>query len=99
VVGIFYTGSPLDESLTYTFLETARRFYDVSDVINGISVRLSDFNRDREVAAEIKKRVIRQKAGQKQILQSFKQSLSKALRITSFLASLSLLLLLALSVP
>jgi lipoprotein-releasing system permease protein len=55
VVGIFYTGSPLDESLTYTSLETARRFYDVSDVINGISVRLSDFNRDREVAAEIKK--------------------------------------------
>jgi lipoprotein-releasing system permease protein len=55
VVGIFYTGSPLDESLTYTSLETAQRFYDVSDVINGISVRLSDFNRDREVAAEIKK--------------------------------------------
>jgi lipoprotein-releasing system permease protein len=55
VVGIFYTGSPLDESLTYTSLNTAQRFYDVSDVVNGISVRLSDFNRDREVAAEIKK--------------------------------------------
>jgi lipoprotein-releasing system permease protein len=55
VVGIFYTGSPLDESLTYTYLDTAQRFYDVSDVVNGISVRLSDFNRDREVAAEIKK--------------------------------------------
>ena len=55
VVGIFYTGSPLDESLTYTYLDTAQRFYDVSDVINGISVRLSDFNKDREVAAEIKK--------------------------------------------
>lgn len=55
VVGIFFTGSPLDESLTYTSLNTAQRFYDVSDVVNGISVRLNDFNRDREVAAEIKK--------------------------------------------
>jgi lipoprotein-releasing system permease protein len=55
VVGIFFTGSPLDESLTYTSLNTAQRFYDVSDVVNGISVRLNDFNRDREIAAEIKK--------------------------------------------
>lgn len=55
VVGIFYTGSPLDESLTYTSLSTAQRFYGVSDVINGISIRLNDFNRDREVAAEIQK--------------------------------------------
>jgi lipoprotein-releasing system permease protein len=55
VVGIFNTGSPLDESLTYTSLDTAQRFYDVSDVVNGISVRLRDFNRDREIAAEIKK--------------------------------------------
>lgn len=55
VVGIFHTGSPLDESLTYTSLDTAQEFYDVSDVVNGISVRLSDYNRDREVAAEIKK--------------------------------------------
>ncbi len=55
VVGIFYTGSPMDESLTYTSLGTAQRFYDVSDVVNGISVRLKDFNQDREVAAEIQK--------------------------------------------
>jgi lipoprotein-releasing system permease protein len=55
VVGIFHTGSPLDESLTYTSLDTAQEFYDVSDVVNGISVRLEDFNRDREVAAEIEK--------------------------------------------
>jgi lipoprotein-releasing system permease protein len=55
VVGIFHTGSPLDESLTYTSLDTAQEFYDVSDVVNGISVRLEDFNRDREVAAEIGK--------------------------------------------
>lgn len=53
IVGIFHTGSPLDESVTYTSLGTAQRFYDVPDVVNGISIRLSDFNVDREVAAEI----------------------------------------------
>jgi len=53
VVGIFHTGSPLDESLTYTSLDTAQEFYDVTDVVNGISVRLRDFDQDREVAAEI----------------------------------------------
>ncbi|HHV23140.1 MAG TPA: ABC transporter permease [Methanosarcina sp.] len=55
VVGIFHTGSPLDESLTYTSLDTAQKFYNVPDVINGLSVRLEDFNRDRVIAAEIKK--------------------------------------------
>lgn len=55
VVGIFHTGSPLDDSFTYTSLDTAQEFYNVPDVINGISVRLDNFNRDREVAAEIKK--------------------------------------------
>ncbi|HWQ44683.1 MAG TPA: ABC transporter permease [Methanosarcina barkeri] len=53
IVGIFHTGSPLDESITYTSLDTSQRFYDVPDVVNGISIRLSDFNVDREVAAEI----------------------------------------------
>ncbi|AKB81904.1 Lipoprotein releasing system transmembrane protein LolC [Methanosarcina barkeri 3] len=55
VVGIFHTGSPLDESLTYISLDTAQEFYNVPDVINGLSVRLEDFNRDREVAAKIEK--------------------------------------------
>jgi len=55
VIGIFHTGSPLDESLTYTSLDTAQEFYNVPDVVNGISVRLENFGRDREVAAEIKK--------------------------------------------
>jgi len=55
VVGIFHTGSLLDESLTYTSLDTAQEFYNVPDVINGLSVRLEDFNRDREVAAKIEK--------------------------------------------
>jgi len=55
VAGIFHTGSSLDESLAYISLDTAQQFYDVSNVVNGVSVRLSDFNRDREVANEIKK--------------------------------------------
>jgi lipoprotein-releasing system permease protein len=55
VVGIFHTGSPQDESLTYTSLDTAQRFYDVSNVVNGVSVHLRDFNRDVEVASEIGK--------------------------------------------
>lgn len=44
VVSIFHTGSPLDESLTYTSLDTAQKFDGVSNVISGISVRLRDFN-------------------------------------------------------
>jgi lipoprotein-releasing system permease protein len=55
VVGIFHTGSTLDESLTYTSLDIAQQFYNASNVVNGVSVRLRDFNRDREVANEIKK--------------------------------------------
>src|SRR5690606_9268304 len=42
-------------SLTYTSLDTAQQFYDVPNVVNGISVQLSDFNKDREVAARIEK--------------------------------------------
>jgi lipoprotein-releasing system permease protein len=55
IVGIFDTGSPLDESLAYTSLGTAQEFYNVPDAINGISVRLDNYNKDREIAAEIKK--------------------------------------------
>ncbi|HII79389.1 MAG TPA: ABC transporter permease [Methanosarcina sp.] len=54
VVGIFHTGSPLDESLAYTSLKTVQQFFDVPDVVNGVSVRLRDFNNDREVADKIK---------------------------------------------
>lgn len=50
VVAIYDTGTTLDESLTYTSLKTAQDFYDIEDVINGISLRLNDFNRDREIA-------------------------------------------------
>ncbi len=50
VIAIYDTGTPLDESLTYVSLSTAQDFYDTEDVINGISLRIDDFNRDREIA-------------------------------------------------
>ncbi len=50
VVAIYDTGTSLDESLTYISLKTAQDFYNIQDVINGISLRLEDFNRDREIA-------------------------------------------------
>jgi lipoprotein-releasing system permease protein len=53
VIAIYDTGTALDESLTYTSLNTAQDFYDTEDVINGISLRLADFNRDREIAQMI----------------------------------------------
>jgi lipoprotein-releasing system permease protein len=54
VIAIYDTGTALDESITYTSLQTAQDFYDTGDVINGISLRLADFNRDREIAQMIK---------------------------------------------
>ncbi|WP_328287519.1 ABC transporter permease [Methanolobus vulcani] len=53
VVAIYDTGTALDESLTYISLHKAQDFYDTTDVINGISLRLADFNRDREIAQMI----------------------------------------------
>jgi lipoprotein-releasing system permease protein len=54
VVAIYDTGTPVDESLTYTSLETAQNFYGTPDVINGIYLRLEDFNRDREIASMLR---------------------------------------------
>lgn len=54
VIALYDTGTPADESLTYTSLGTAQDFYGTADVINGISLRLADFNRDREVASIIR---------------------------------------------
>lgn len=53
VVGIYDTGTPIDGTLTYTSLETAQDFYDTTDVVNGISIRIEDYNNDLIVAQEI----------------------------------------------
>ncbi len=55
VLAIYDTGKPTGESLVYTKLKTAQDFCATGDVINGISLRLDDFNRDREVAQVIEK--------------------------------------------
>ncbi|NYT18765.1 MAG: ABC transporter permease [Methanosarcinales archaeon] len=53
VVGIFDTGTPADDYLTYTSLRTAQEFYDTGDAINVINIRLTDYNEDKKVAKEI----------------------------------------------
>jgi len=42
VVGIVDTGTPLDETLAYTSLSTAQDFFDESNVVNSIIVRVED---------------------------------------------------------
>ncbi len=55
VIAIYDTGTALDETLTYTSLETAQRFFDTNDAINGISLRIDDFSRDQEIANILQK--------------------------------------------
>ena len=56
VVGIYDTGLPVDKVLTYTSLTTAQDFYDTSNVINSMSVRLEDYNEDVAIASTIKEK-------------------------------------------
>ncbi len=56
VIGIYDTGSPVDKVLTYTSLATAQDFYDTSDVINGMSIRLEDYNNDMMIASSIQEK-------------------------------------------
>ncbi|MDF0591951.1 FtsX-like permease family protein [Candidatus Methanocrinis natronophilus] len=51
VVGIFDTGTPLDETVAYVSLRTAREFLDEGDVINSVELRLFDINEAERVAA------------------------------------------------
>ncbi|NYT02864.1 MAG: ABC transporter permease, partial [Methanosarcinales archaeon] len=53
VVGIFDTGTPLDESVAYVSLSTAREFLDEGDVINSLELRLWDIQAAEDVAAQI----------------------------------------------
>lgn len=53
VVGIYDTRTSIDSVLVYTSLQSAQNFYETTDVINRINVRLDDFNRDSEVAEKI----------------------------------------------
>ncbi|WP_440953367.1 ABC transporter permease [Methanococcoides sp. FTZ1] len=53
VTGIFDTGTPVDNILTYTSLNTAQEFYDIGDAVNVINVRLADYNDDTKIAKQI----------------------------------------------
>ncbi len=53
LVGIFDTGTPLDESFAYVSLKTARDFLDEGDVVNSIELRLFDIDDAERVAAAV----------------------------------------------
>ncbi len=53
VVGIFDTGTPLDESFAYVSLKTARDFLDEGNVINSLEIRIFDINEAERIAKEI----------------------------------------------
>ncbi|MGM0771737.1 MAG: ABC transporter permease [Halobacteriota archaeon] len=53
VTGIFDSGTPVDDVLTYTSLSTAQQFYDSGDSVNVINIRLADYNKDTEIANQI----------------------------------------------
>jgi len=53
VVGMFDTGTPLDESFAYVSLKTARDFLDEGNVINSLELRIFDINEAERIAKEI----------------------------------------------
>lgn len=53
VVGIFFTGTPLDERVAFVSLKTASNFRDVGDVINAVEISLQDIDMAEGLAARI----------------------------------------------
>jgi lipoprotein-releasing system permease protein len=53
VTGIFFTGTPLDESVAFVSLKTARIFRDKGDVINAVEISLQDIALAEGLAARI----------------------------------------------
>jgi len=53
VVGIFNTGTPLDEAVAFVSLSTAREFLDEGDVINSVEIQLYDIDQAGDAALEI----------------------------------------------
>ena len=53
VVGIYDSGTPLDETLAITSQSTAQGFLDVSNVVNSILVRVDDRERAQAISEEI----------------------------------------------
>jgi len=53
VIGIFFTGTPLDERVAFVSLKTARNFRDEGDVINAVEISLQDIAQAEKMAAQI----------------------------------------------
>ena len=53
VVGIFDTGTPLDEKAAFISLETSREFLGEGDVVNAVEIQTDDIYRAEEVASLI----------------------------------------------
>jgi lipoprotein-releasing system permease protein len=53
VTGIFFTGTPLDESVAFVSLKTARIFRDKGDVINAVEISLQDIALAEGLAARV----------------------------------------------
>ncbi len=53
VVGIYDSGTPMDETIGFTSMSTAQDFLDVSNVVNSILVRVDDRERAEAVSGRI----------------------------------------------
>ncbi|MDW7775372.1 MAG: ABC transporter permease [Methanosarcinales archaeon] len=53
VVGIYDSGTPMDETLGFTSMSTAQDFLDVSNVVNSILVRVDDRERAKAISDKI----------------------------------------------
>jgi lipoprotein-releasing system permease protein len=53
LVGIFDSGTPLDENVAYVSSKTVRDFLNEGDIINSIELKLLDINQAQSVAASI----------------------------------------------
>jgi lipoprotein-releasing system permease protein len=53
LVGVFDSGTPLDESMAYVSHKTARSFLDEGDLINSVELKLEDISEAKNVAASI----------------------------------------------
>ena len=53
VVGIYDSGTPMDETLGFTSMSTAQDFLDVSNVVNSILVRVDDRERAQAISERI----------------------------------------------
>jgi len=58
VVGILKTGmSEIDSTLVFMGLADAQKFFDMSDAVTNIEIRVKDVNRSREIAEQIQRRL------------------------------------------